>query len=159
MIQSSTEEYYRTQSPKNFILDIKVPFLAINAQDDPIAGACRIPLETPKLNPNVVFAITRHGGHLGWFVGPFSFITKKRWVVKPVIEWLRALHEADPIPKKHKAISQVRTPKVGDEMVLDPEDDQCGFKEVDADIVTYGDNENKSSLLSVDEVLGRSIHI
>jgi hypothetical protein len=92
--------------------------------------------------------LTKHGGHLGWFAGPFSFITKKRWVVTPVIQWLTALHEADPAPKKHKAIEKVKTPKLGDEMVYDPEDPECGFAEVGQEPITGGDDPTQGSMVA-----------
>lgn len=145
--QSSTEQYYRSQSPRNFIGNIKVPFLAINSLDDPIATSRGIPLEITEKNSNIVFALTRHGGHLGWFVGPFSFITKKRWIVRPVIEWLKAIHEADPLPRKHKAIDQPKVPKEGDDMVIDSEDPECGFQEIGEDTIIGGDDPTQGSLV------------
>lgn len=147
-MQASTEQYYRSQSPKNFVGDIKVPFLAINSIDDPIATSRGIPLDVPAKNPNIVFALTQHGGHLGWFVGPFSFITKRRWVVKPVIEWLKAIHHADPAPRRHKAISEAKVPQQGDDMVVDPEDAECGFREVGEDAIVGGDDPTQGSLVA-----------
>lgn len=145
---TSTEQYYRSQSPKNFVGNIRVPFLSINALDDPIATSRGIPLDVVQKNPNIVFALTRHGGHLGWFAGPFSFITKKRWVVRPIIEWLKAIHTADPAPRKHKAISEAKAPRQGDDMVIDPEDPECGFKELGEDAITGGDDPTQDSLVA-----------
>lgn len=43
-------------------------------------------------NPWIALAVTRTGGHLGWFeYGPDGGIT--RWYVKPVLQFLEALIE------------------------------------------------------------------
>lgn len=68
--------------------------------------------------------------------------------MRPVIEWLKAIHEADPSPRRHKAIAQARTPKQGDEMVIDPEDAECGFKEIGEDAITGGDDPTQDSLVA-----------
>lgn len=67
--------------------------------------------------------------------------------MRPVIEWLKAIHEADPAPRKHKAIAQSRIPKEGDDMVVDPEDPECGFKEIGEDAITGGDDPTQGSLM------------
>lgn len=147
LLQDSTEQYYRSQSPSNFVDGIKVPFLSLNALDDPIASCKAIPYEAVKRNPNIVLATTTDGGHLGWFQGPFSFWTKKRWVVKPIIEFLEALHNADPAPKRHLAVEVPKLPKVGDEMVVDPEDPECGFQEIGEEAVLGGEDEREEATL------------
>lgn len=68
--------------------------------------------------------------------------------MKPVIQWLKAIHEADPSPKKHKAITQARVPKQGDEMVVDPENPECGFMEIGEEAVTGGDDPSQGSLVA-----------
>jgi len=143
----SAEHYYRSQSSVNFVDGIKVPFLSINALDDPIASAKAVPYEAVERNPNLVLATTTDGGHLGWFVGPFSFWTKRRWVVKPIIEFLEAIHSADPAPRRHPAIEAPKVPKMGDDMVLDPEDPECGFQEVGEQAVMGGDDEGEEATL------------
>ena len=150
--QDSTEHYYRAMSPKNFVDGIKVPFLALNAMDDPIAAAKGIPFDAVERNPNLVFAATKHGGHLGWYRGTFSFLTKDRWVTDPIVEWLEAIHAADPSPRVNSALvgkSRPKRPQKGDEMVVDPNDPDCGFQEVgEGEKVVGGDAKGEQSLLS-----------
>lgn len=77
---------------------IRVPFLAINASDDPIV--MYNPTEETEKSMTSALAVTPHGGHLGWFHGG-SFLTglfgrglpPDRWVRKPVLEFLKACAE------------------------------------------------------------------
>jgi hypothetical protein len=147
-LQASTEEYYRTMSPRNFVNEIKVPFLGLNAIDDPIAASAALPYSSVEHNRNLAFATTKGGGHLGWFSGTFAFLTKRRWVVKPIVEFLLAVHAEGPAPKKNKAVKQAKEPKLGDEMVVDPEDSDCGFKEVGQDSLLGGDDAGEESVLT-----------
>lgn len=62
----STENYYRTASAHNYAGNIAVPLLSVNSLDDPIVGGTTVPTQIAKTNPNLVFALTEHGGHLGW---------------------------------------------------------------------------------------------
>ena len=60
------DHYYGTQSAKNFLADIRVPTLMIQAKDDPF-----IPFEmygNPAIaaNPRIRLIVTEHGGHLGF---------------------------------------------------------------------------------------------
>ena len=60
------DHYYGTQSAKNFLADIRVPTLMIQAKDDPF-----IPFEmygNPVIaaNPRIRLIVTEHGGHLGF---------------------------------------------------------------------------------------------
>ena len=135
-------------SPRNFVENIKVPFLGLNALDDPIAASSAIPYEFTKVNNKLVFATTHGGGHLGWFSGALAFITKKRWVVRPIIEFLLAVHEMDPEPKKNKAVTVLSLPKMGDHIVIDPDDPDCGFREVGQDSLTGGDDAGEESILT-----------
>jgi len=69
---------------------------------------------------------------LGWFTNLFQ---PRRWVVKPVVEWLSALHEADSTPRQARptlpALKQGRSPQIGDEMVLlKGSEEQVGFMRV-----------------------------
>lgn len=87
---------------------MRVPLLAINADDDPIVRvlpeeeirrAGRAGSGSPGSSEgqkesgeggNVVMVVTSGGGHLGWFSGREG---KRRWISKPIKEWLRAVDE------------------------------------------------------------------
>jgi hypothetical protein len=62
----NADNYYATQSAKNFLSQIRVPGLMIQAKDDTF-----IPFEMyerPEIwtNPNLRLIATEHGGHLGF---------------------------------------------------------------------------------------------
>ncbi|KAH7047107.1 Alpha/Beta hydrolase protein [Linnemannia elongata] len=108
----TVHEYYRMASSSQRILDIKRPFLCLNALDDPIAVSECLPRDEVKNNPFGLLATTARGGHLGWFEGFFS---QKRWCTKPLAEFCIALFEADRRPvsrtpsNKPKAAADVST--------------------------------------------------
>ena len=65
---ASVDDYYASASSDQRLGLVKAPLLCMNAYDDPIApGSTMQPaLANAKANPNVLMAITAHGGHLGW---------------------------------------------------------------------------------------------
>lgn len=76
--------YFRTQSSNQFLKDIRVPTLLIQAEDDPM-----IPFEVyrhPSLNsnPHLRLVSQRHGGHLG-------FLARHRprfWLDDTLLGWI-----------------------------------------------------------------------
>lgn len=103
---ASGDDYYRVSSGHHLVHKIKVPFLALNATDDPIVA--EIPYEDIKRSSHVVQLVTPYGGHLGWFEGGATHNADEgpgtdkpakktgppaRWVRKPVLEWLQATGE------------------------------------------------------------------
>ncbi|PCH35623.1 AB-hydrolase YheT [Wolfiporia cocos MD-104 SS10] len=81
----SAQAYYVWASSHDRLSAVRVPLLALNTADDPIVQV--LPVEAGG-NGFVAFAVTRKGGHLGWFQAG-----KRRWFSKPVVEWLRAVGE------------------------------------------------------------------
>ncbi|KZT05358.1 AB-hydrolase YheT [Laetiporus sulphureus 93-53] len=79
------QAYYVWASSHHVLPRVRVPFLALNSEDDPIVQV--LPIEAGG-NEYVVFAVTKKGGHLGWFEAG-----KRRWFTKPVMEWLKAVGE------------------------------------------------------------------
>ncbi|KAH8176953.1 alpha/beta hydrolase fold domain-containing protein [Sarocladium implicatum] len=71
--------YYRDSSSSESVLAIRIPFLAIQAVDDPIAVKEALPYDEFKQNPNTVMLTTSLGGHLCWFESGGG-----RWHAKPV---------------------------------------------------------------------------
>ncbi|KAI8801210.1 Alpha/Beta hydrolase protein [Cladochytrium replicatum] len=83
-------EYYRNGCSSAVIPDIAIPTLFLSSHDDPIASSDAIPYHETMANPNVVLAVTRMGGHLGWFQGWFS---PRRWYQRPVAEFIQCMIE------------------------------------------------------------------
>jgi len=59
--------YYRDASSTDAVLAIRIPFLAVQATDDPIAVKEALPYEEFRQNPNTILLTTSLGGHLCWF--------------------------------------------------------------------------------------------
>ncbi|KAI9697948.1 MAG: hypothetical protein M1836_004301 [Candelina mexicana] len=78
--------YYRDASSSDSLLAIRVPFLAIHAEDDPIAVREGIPYQEFKQNPYAVLCTTSMGGHLSWFQSG-----GERWFAKPATGFLKKL--------------------------------------------------------------------
>ncbi|KAK0153391.1 Monoacylglycerol lipase ABHD2-B [Merluccius polli] len=79
----SLKEYYETESCVNYIHNIAVPVLLVNSSDDPLVhpSLLAIPRTLADKKANVLFVLTRHGGHLGFFEGvvipqPLTWIDK-----------------------------------------------------------------------------------
>ncbi|KAF9819565.1 hypothetical protein IEO21_02029 [Rhodonia placenta] len=86
----SAQAYYVWASSHDKLGAVRVPLLALNAEDDPIVQV--LPVGGGG-NPRVVFAVTRRGGHLGWFEVGARAGEVRRWFRGPVVEWLRAVGE------------------------------------------------------------------
>jgi hypothetical protein len=69
------------------------PTLVVNAFDDPIIDGTSLPITQIASSSHVYGAITGGGGHLGWFEGPRA---AKRWILRPVSEWLTAAYRDMP---------------------------------------------------------------
>ncbi|KAI9499936.1 hypothetical protein GGI25_003266 [Coemansia spiralis] len=80
-------DYYRAASSTPYVDHIRTPYLAINAQDDPITPEEGIPFEKFEKNPYLALALVKHGGHLGLFTG----LSPKVWYVQPVAEFFNAV--------------------------------------------------------------------
>jgi len=60
------EEYYQTNSSLQFLPDISVPTLVINAQNDPFLSKTCFPSDLAKKLDQVNFEFPKHGGHVGF---------------------------------------------------------------------------------------------
>ncbi|TBU23780.1 AB-hydrolase YheT [Dichomitus squalens] len=83
-------DFYRWASSHTALSDVRVPLLAINADDDPIVRDLPVGIGG---NPLVSLVVTRGGGHLGWFASERKLFRRRRtrWIKTPVLEWLRAV--------------------------------------------------------------------
>jgi predicted alpha/beta-fold hydrolase len=76
--------YYATQSAQNFLPLIRVPTLAIAAEDDPLVPFEVYQCDAFQTNPALTLAATRHGGHLG-------FLSKRKprfWLDGFALNWM-----------------------------------------------------------------------
>jgi len=65
-------DYYRQSSCKQFLKNIRVRSLLINALDDPFLSAECYPYEEARDNVNLFLEVPKHGGHLGFVSFPFG---------------------------------------------------------------------------------------
>jgi hypothetical protein len=83
----TADNYYGTQSAKNFLEAIRVPTLLVQAKDDPM-----IPFEVYdhpafQTNPHLSLLAVDHGGHLGFIArGPNRF-----WLDPVVLGWISSI--------------------------------------------------------------------
>jgi len=136
----SADEYYVWASSHRHISSIRVPFLAINAADDPIVGFT--PAEETVHGQTCALAVTPSGGHLGWFHGG-SPIGRggppDRWIRKPVLEFLRAVAE-DYIPdSRHGPPKGGRDCIERDGFVLERGKDLVGYQVVSTGHIIHGE--------------------
>ncbi|EOD06252.1 hypothetical protein EMIHUDRAFT_222411 [Emiliania huxleyi CCMP1516] len=64
----SVDDYYAAASSDQRLPLIDAPLLLLNAFDDPIVPGLSLlsAIERSRANPSCLFAVTSHGGHLGW---------------------------------------------------------------------------------------------
>ncbi|KAJ2405022.1 hypothetical protein J3F80_004471 [Coemansia sp. RSA 2526] len=82
--------YYRAASSVEYVEKIRKPFLAINAEDDPVTPISGVPKDKFANNPCTALALVKHGGHIGFFTGVMS---PKIWYLDPVAEFVSAVLE------------------------------------------------------------------
>jgi predicted alpha/beta-fold hydrolase len=91
----SVDHYYRDGSTAHRLqAEVRIPFLALNAEDDPICDARGIPRDAPARNENLLFVLTREGGHVAWATG-WTPWTGASWGEIAAVEFIRAVHDLD----------------------------------------------------------------
>jgi predicted alpha/beta-fold hydrolase len=80
-------ECYAYSSSHDKLDGVRIPFLALNSHDDPVAQCA--PEEYDR-NEWFTLVVTRGGGHMGWFQ---SGGAANRWARRPVLEWFKATGE------------------------------------------------------------------
>ena len=80
------QEYYTDISSGLRIEDVKVPLFAINAEDDPLIDPRALPRKAHLSNKNLLFLVTKRGGHLGWVDGVFNL---RRWHLPIVVDFVK----------------------------------------------------------------------
>ncbi|HXC52431.1 MAG TPA: alpha/beta fold hydrolase [Candidatus Limnocylindrales bacterium] len=88
----SREAYYLGSNPMEVARDVAVPVLVINAADDPVCverNVLRHLAEMQQL-PRMTLAVTRHGGHCGFFE---TLRGADSWADRAIAEYLDAVHQ------------------------------------------------------------------
>ncbi|XP_071400820.1 monoacylglycerol lipase ABHD2-like [Centroberyx affinis] len=90
---SSLKEYYEKDSCVQYIHNVTVPLLLVNSSDDPLVhqSLLAIPRSLAEKKPNVIFALTQHGGHLGFFEGAVLFPHPLTWMDKVIVDYADAI--------------------------------------------------------------------
>jgi len=81
---SSAWDYYHRASSRGFIPNIRLPFLLLNAMNDPFVPASLFPNEW-EVPDNVVLEQPTDGGHVGFVTGPFP--GRLDWLPKRLCEF------------------------------------------------------------------------
>jgi hypothetical protein len=90
---------YAYSSSHDKVDAIRIPFLALKSDDDPIAQCAP---EGHDRNEWFTLVVTRGGGHMGWFQ---SGGAANRWARCPALEWFKATGEGIRLePRKVKLI-------------------------------------------------------
>ncbi|XP_044213089.1 monoacylglycerol lipase ABHD2-like [Thunnus albacares] len=89
----SLKEYYEKESCVHHIHKVAVPLLLVNSADDPLIhhSLLSIPRTLSEKMPNVIFALTQHGGHLGFFEGDVLFPQPLTWMDKFIVQYTDAI--------------------------------------------------------------------
>ncbi|XP_056455598.1 monoacylglycerol lipase ABHD2-like [Gadus chalcogrammus] len=89
----SLKEYYETESCVQYMHNISVPLLLVNAVDDPLVhpSLLAIPRTLADKKANVLFVLTQHGGHLGFFEGAVLLPKPLTWIDKLIVSYTDTL--------------------------------------------------------------------
>ncbi|XP_043100563.1 monoacylglycerol lipase ABHD2 isoform X3 [Puntigrus tetrazona] len=90
---NSLKEYYEKESCVHYIHNINVPLLLVNSGDDPLVhnSLLTIPRTLAEKKENVIFALTLHGGHLGFFEGAVLFPQPLTWMDKVIVGYANTI--------------------------------------------------------------------
>jgi hypothetical protein len=62
----SAEDYYHKASCDQFLQNIRIPTLIVQAKDDPFLSSSCFPVAKAETNPDLFVEIPRYGGHVGF---------------------------------------------------------------------------------------------
>jgi predicted alpha/beta-fold hydrolase len=88
---ASREAFYRASNPMEVAGDVTVPVLVINAADDPVCVERNVHRHLADMRqlPRMTLALTRRGGHCGFFDG---LRTGASWADRATAEYLGTAH-------------------------------------------------------------------
>ncbi|KAH7930797.1 AB-hydrolase YheT [Leucogyrophana mollusca] len=126
---ASAHDYYEYASSHKVLENVRVPFLAINSADDPVVQD--VPMDANG-NEWVVMVLTPYGGHLGWFEADEGWGQVRRWITKPVLEWLRATGEDLVSAREYRGLCEI------DGFLTETGSENLGCKEIDGGHLVIG---------------------
>lgn len=71
-------DYYAKSSSLQFLNNISIPTLVINAANDSFLSADCYPIEEANANPNLYLEMPKHGGHVGFVASGNVYYNEKR---------------------------------------------------------------------------------
>jgi predicted alpha/beta-fold hydrolase len=80
----TAENYYKLNSAKQYLKDIKVPTLIIHSLDDPFMSKEILPTKD-EISSFVELEISKYGGHVGFIEG--SFLKPRYWLEKKIANY------------------------------------------------------------------------
>ncbi|HTM12702.1 MAG TPA: alpha/beta fold hydrolase [Bryobacteraceae bacterium] len=85
----TADNYYRTQSSNQFLEQIRIPTLLVQAKDDPMVPFAMYRHPAIEQNPCLRVVAVEHGGHLGFLArwGP------RFWLDALIVHWLAELQQ------------------------------------------------------------------
>jgi len=89
----TADNYYGTQSAKNFLDGIRVPALLVQAKDDPLIPFSVFDHAAFRTNPHLALVTTDHGGHLGFL----SRTAPRFWLDPLVLGWIEQVRRSPAI--------------------------------------------------------------
>ncbi|MBT0810178.1 alpha/beta hydrolase [Litoribacter ruber] len=78
-------DFYKSVSADNWMADIEIPTLIVNAQNDPLLGEACYPVDLAKSHTNIHLEMPKRGGHTGFVLRKQEFT----WVEGRVMGFLK----------------------------------------------------------------------
>ena len=98
----STEAFMDETSSAHAIVGNTIPYLALNALDDPLLLGKDLPRAEVRASSSTVLATTKNGGHLGWFGRWQDGTPEGRWSARVGGDWFTGIESlklaARPVP-------------------------------------------------------------
>jgi predicted alpha/beta-fold hydrolase len=117
---ASAHDYYMHASSHRVLGDVRIPFLAINSDDDPVVK--HVPVYETD-NKWVALVVTRGGGHMGWFERIGNGV--RRWIRQPALEWFKTTVEKFEAPQR-----PVRSIRFEDGWLVESGKEHLGCKDI-----------------------------
>lgn len=101
------DEFYAVNSSCNYINQVKIPVLLLNALDDPLVPEELFitPYNHVKCNEAALFVVTHHGGHLGFYEGGFFTVSPLTWLDKAVMQYIMAVLKVKQSEEKSSSLN------------------------------------------------------